>query len=847
MFFKCWSLPFNFQKGYPLLLLAGNFLLTLFCLELTTRHGHIAYLWFPAAFMAVVVFRCQTRHIFLNLAFCFAGILLADQLIFGLSQRGVHFALLDVLQALVAGIALRALLNKEAPFTTLQDLRHFAVSVGLIIPLAGGLVAHELVRFSGQTLPNFFLIWVISKITAMLTLGPVLLMAPLPKRGMKISWRWLLRLSARLIITLLASYLLMPYLPWPFTLLMIILLWSAVKLPLFDAFVLFCAHTTLVGILLIAHKIIHPVYDSMNSLLSHWLPLMLALLPSQIMAMVMDAFRREKNRIYKSEVRFRQALDHMTIGMALKTPGGPWTMINQSFSDLLGYQIDDINQIGFEQLTHPDDRDRDKEQADSIMNGEALSYTCEKRYLHKKGHIVWVRRTLSMIYDTEQRPLYYILQVVDISEIKQSEQANKGLQTQISLANEAGNISVWEWNLTTGQRKWDKATYARYGLSQDAVLSQEAWLKHVHPDDQIKIELTLQQAIEKEESAFVFEFRIMRPHGMQYMRTYGNRMINPEGQVLLIGISQDITHERILNDALHQEKERMLITLTSIGEAVISTDESMNITYMNPAAEKLSGWTQGEAAGKAVSSILHITHGIQGPSLAQENLQRLPEKKISPHFEQDLVLRNRNGGSVDIHYSITPLKTLEGKIIGTVIIITDVSESRNLLKNLNYNASHDMLTGLPNRACFENTLRQTLSELKNSESRHVLVFIDLDKFKFVNDNAGHAAGDALLYELAALMNSKMRNYDFLARLGGDEFGLFMPDTHIDNAKAVVQRLVEAVNTYSFKWKDEIYHVGASAGITQIDTTNCQFEQVLSQADIACYKAKHQGRGQYALF
>lgn len=844
---KYWSLPFAFQKFSLLLLLAGNFLLTWFCLTFTTSRDHIAYLWFPAAFMTVVVFRCGSRHIFLNLLFCFAGILLADELVFGLSLRGFSFALLDVVQALVAGFTLRALLDRDRPFKTLQDLRHFALSAGLIIPLGSGLVAHELVKFSGQTIPNFFLIWVISRITAMLNLGPVLLKAPLPTRGMNISWRWLLRLSAILISTLLASYLLMPYLPWPFTLLMIILLWGAVQLPLLDAFVLFCAHITLVGVLLIAHKIIHPVYDSMNSLLSHWLPLMLALLPSLVMAMVMDAFRREKDRIYESEERFRHALDHMTIGMALKKPRGPWKMINQSFSDLLGYQIEEINLIGFEQLTHPDDRARDRQQADAILHGEATRYTCEKRYLHKKGHIVWVKRTLSLIYDDRQRPLYYLLQVVDLTEIKQSEQANKGLQAQMTLANEAGGISVWELNLTTGQRKWDKTIYRLYGLPEDTLPSENAWMSKLHPDDQMRVKSSIQQAIEKQQPAFVFEYRVMHPLGIKYLRSYANLMTNTQGHEILVGISQDITHDHILQEALHQEKERMLITLSSIGEAVISTDESMNVIYMNPAAERFSGWTQSEAAGKAVSDILHITHGINGSPLDAAHFQQPPQEKVSPHIEQELVLHNRNGILLDIYYSITPLNTMEGEVIGAVIIISDVSESRTLLKSLNYNASHDILTNLPNRASFEQQLRALLKNVAHTEQRHTLAFIDLDKFKAVNDNAGHAAGDALLCELAELMKKTMRSSDFLARLGGDEFGLIMPDTNIVNAQPTIQRIVDAVNEYRFEWKGEIYRVGASSGITRIDRTNNHYEEVVSQADLACYKAKHQGRGQYAIF
>lgn len=206
-----------------------------------------------------------------------------------------------------------------------------------------------------------------------------------------------------------------------------------------------------------------------------------------------------------------------------------------------------------------------------------------------------------------------------------------------------------------------------------------------------------------------------------------------------------------LNEALFQEKERLHITLDSIGEAVVCIDMAMKITFMNPVAEKMSGWTQEEALGVPLLTVLHITFGDNGPLM--ENIYSADTSRSA--IEQDVVLHCRSGGSYDVHYSITPLSTLDGSNIGSVLVIQDVTESRKMLRQLSYSASHDALTHLANRASFEKQLRILLQTVNSTHQRHALVFIDLDRFKAVNDSAGHAAGDALLRELASLMLSML--------------------------------------------------------------------------------------------
>lgn len=290
--------------------------------------------------------------------------------------------------------------------------------------------------------------------------------------------------------------------------------------------------------------------------------------------------------------------------------------------------------------------------------------------------------------------------------------------------------------------------------------SWQVWYECVVPEDREYAENVIRDSLAAR-APFKLEFRIAVKDGIRHIRSLANRVLNKDGEVeRLLGINMDMTEVKQLNEALYQEKERLHITLDSIGEAVICIDVDMNVTFMNPVAEKMSGWQQDSAIGIPLLTVLHITFGENGPLM--ENIYSADMSRTA--IEQEVVLHCRNGNSYDIQYSITSLSTLDGGSIGSVLVIQDVTESRKMLRQLSYSASHDDLTQLANRVSFENHLKQLLHSVHDTHQRHVLVFIDLDRFKAVNDSAGHAAGDALLRELSALMLSMLRSSDMLARL-----------------------------------------------------------------------------------
>ncbi|NIY46175.1 diguanylate cyclase [Cedecea colo] len=831
----------------PRLLLPGlgllSFIFTFYSLKLTSAGNLLAPLWFPTSVMAVAFFRNPPRLWPLLAVFCSAGSVAATAFLSPLKEINLFFTVINVIQALMTATLMRRFLPAQQPLQNLNDWMRLAFYSAVVPPIVSGLLVVWLAGPEGDGAAKMFFVWVLSEAIGALALLPAgLLIKP------RYFWRpynqkLLLEAVITFIITLALSYLVLRFIPWPFTFIIVLLMWSAIRLPRLEAFIIFLATLMGVSLMMTTNGISMAMPQLMMVDNSQWLPFLMILLPLNVMTMVMYSFREERKHIIGSEARFRNAMEYSAIGMALVSIEGQWIQVNKSLSNFLGYTADQLHALTFQQITYPEDLHADLHQLEMLLAGDINSYSMEKRYYTSEGDLVWALLAVSVVRDIDGSPLYLIAQIEDINDLKHTEWVNKRLMERITLANEAGGIGIWEWDLASDVISWDKRMFDLYEVQPHVKPSYKLWAECIIAEDLPQTEKIVRESL-RARMPFKLEYRIKVADGIRHIRSLANRVLNKNGDVeRLLGINIDMTEVKQLNEALYQEKERLHITLDSIGEAVICTDIDMNVTFMNPIAEKLSGWPQDEAIGQHILTILRITFGDAGPAL--ENIHSGDFSRMA--IEQDVVLHCRNGGSYDIHYNVTPLTTLDGQSIGSVLVIQDVTESRKMLKQLSYSASHDSLTHLANRVSFENHLKRLLQSAGENRQRHALVFIDLDRFKAVNDTAGHAAGDALLRELSSLMLSMLRTGDFLARLGGDEFGLLLPDCSTDNARYISERIINTINDYHFVWDGHLHRIGASAGITQIDADNKVASEVLSQADIACYASKNSGRGRVTVF
>lgn len=311
-------------------------------------------------------------------------------------------------------------------------------------------------------------------------------------------------------------------------------------------------------------------------------------------------------------------------------------------------------------------------------------------------------------------------------------------------------------------------------------------------------------------------------------------------------IGRDITENKRLEQELFQEKELAQVTLKSIADAVITTDANGYLKSLNPVAEALTNYIQENAQGRLISELFKIKSEVT-QKFIENPITKALRQGITVSLAGDSILITHDCREIAIDNSAAPIRDRCGKIIGAVLVFQDVSDSRRIKRQLSWQASHDSLTGLFNRNEFENRLEKTLKSAKAQNHQHVLCYLDLDRFKIVNDSCGHTAGDELLRQVTILFQSQVRSSDTLARLGGDEFGIILHRCSLDAAERVVNRLRECIQDFRFVWEDKTFKIGVSIGLVGINGDSQNLMTVLNAADAACYTAKNKGRNRVHIY
>lgn len=308
----------------------------------------------------------------------------------------------------------------------------------------------------------------------------------------------------------------------------------------------------------------------------------------------------------------------------------------------------------------------------------------------------------------------------------------------------------------------------------------------------------------------------------------------------------DITDRKHIEELLFYEKELAQVTLHSIGDAVVTTDVAGRVQFINPVAESLTGWPLAEALGKLVSDVIHLLHDETRQPVENPVFQALRDNTIVD-LATDTVLVARDGREVAIDDSAGPIRNRQGQTIGAVMVFHDVTHARQLTRQVFWQAMHDPLTGLVNRRAFEHRLEQAIQSAQLKNDTHVLCYLDLDRFKIVNDTCGHKVGDELLRQVTALLQTHIRKADTLARLGGDEFGVLLQQCDLNQGLRVADMLRETVQDFRFTWDNHLFTIGVSVGVVPITAQVRELEALMVSADAACYAAKHGGRNRVHLF
>ncbi len=340
---------------------------------------------------------------------------------------------------------------------------------------------------------------------------------------------------------------------------------------------------------------------------------------------------------------------------------------------------------------------------------------------------------------------------------------------------------------------------------------------------------------------------------VEAMRTGANDYIMKENLARLMpAIDRELrdvrerTDRRRAEEALYQERERALITLHSIGDGVITTDADGRVDYMNPVAERVTGWSNGAAQGHPLTEILPLTHEASRIPIESPAAVSLRTGEVVNLTEQCLLI-NRDGQEFHIEDSAAPIFDRDNNIIGVVLVFHDATRERHMARQMVWEATHDSLTGLVNRREFTQRLNNLLTSGYNSQQEHALLYLDLDQFKVINDTCGHDAGDELLRQLSRLLLQNVPTSSSLSRLGGDEFGVLLENVTVEQAREVADRLLDTFSHFTYQWEERRFDVGVSIGMVPIQHDARNASLVLSAADVACYVAKEGGRNRIHVY
>jgi len=423
---------------------------------------------------------------------------------------------------------------------------------------------------------------------------------------------------------------------------------------------------------------------------------------------------------------------------------------------------------------------------------------------------------------------------------------------RLHLALGAARMSIWDAtvvgnDVTEGVIAWSPDGAALVGLTP--VEQQQAFpdfLALVHPDDRGYLVERMQQRVDLC-ADYHFEYRVVLPDGVvRWIGCRGMPVCEDGLPVRTLGLVWDDSGRKQQEIQLFEQKELAEVTLGSIGDGVIATDSRGHVRFMNRVAEELTSWNAEQAEGIDIAHVVRLVDEADGRDIENPvHLCLRNRSAVSVSSRAQLVARD--GRHMAIEDSSAPIWSRDGAVLGAVVVLHDVTHERKLAHQLSWQAAHDPLTGLINRRAFETAVANALRSAKDDGHHHALLYLDLDRFKIINDTCGHGAGDLLLQTLSRLLQQHMRESDVLARLGGDELGVILSFCPLPRALALADELRQAVRDFRFVWNERVFEIGVSIGMVEISEQSKSMTELLVAADQACYMAKEQGRNRVHVY
>ncbi|HWE34339.1 MAG TPA: EAL domain-containing protein [Solirubrobacteraceae bacterium] len=405
-------------------------------------------------------------------------------------------------------------------------------------------------------------------------------------------------------------------------------------------------------------------------------------------------------------------------------------------------------------------------------------------------------------------------------------------------AEQATGAGSFARDLTTSETQYSAGFHRIFCAPPELELDREVLLERVHPDDRELIDESLELAWRKRRP-FSFEVRVRRfDDADAVIRVRGKLALGDDGQPRrLIGTIQDITEDARERSA----RELLSYVVDSSDDAIITKQRDGTITTWNRGAERLYGWTAEEAIGQPIGLI----DPVERAGEQREILQRVFGGESVDHFETERI--RKDGTRLVVSLTVSPVRDGHGEIVSAAIIARDITERTRYEERLRHLADHDQLTGLFNRRRFDEELKRELARAGRYHSHGAVLSIDIDNFKSINDSAGHAAGDAVLSEVAGVLERRLRASDIVARIGGDEFAALLPSADVDEARTAAEDLLASIHGSKAVFGGKPLRITSSIGVAAFESDDATAGELLTGADLAMYAAKAQGRDRVVVY
>jgi diguanylate cyclase (GGDEF)-like protein/PAS domain S-box-containing protein len=544
---------------------------------------------------------------------------------------------------------------------------------------------------------------------------------------------------------------------------------------------------------------------------------------------------QETSALREAEERFRRAFEDAGIGMAITGVDGRFVRVNRSLADMLGRTPEDLAGVHVMEVTHPDHHAADREGMRALLEGELSVYRTEKRYVRTDGSEAWVSLDVSAVHDADGAPVHFLAQMTDIGGRRAAEEARAESERRFRTLASASPVGIF----AIGED--GRLAYANdhlreiFGLPAD-LLDGPSWLQRIADEDRERVVAEVRRARTLGERTSLdvrVEAGIDRWARINIAPVI-DRADEPTG---LVGTVEDVTVEVTARMALaaREAEYRMLAEHSTDFLSRHGLDGTFR--YASPVSLTLLGWPAEAMLGET-----YTTLGMDHPEDV-DIFERSWAQALRSDAQRTVGYRakRRDGSVVWLETTLRAVRDGDGKAREMVCVSRDISERKSAELELAHRALHDGLTGLPNRSLFLDRLAHALRRSRRHERGVAVLFIDLDRFKVVNDSLGHKAGDRMLVDVAMRLSSTLRPSDTLARFGGDELTLLCEDIGDEHdARIIAERLLETFAD-PFVVKDGEAFLQASIGIALSRDGFEVAEDLIRDADAAMYRAKERGQ------